>query len=299
MITNQDSLEYLKTMPDNSVDAIITDPPYGILKGHKIETNIDIALFLKEAYRVLKKDCFLIFFGMQPTLTNWNYEAMKLFKYKHEVIWYKRSASNFFNVMLNVHENIMFFVKGKRTINDVRTKYSDIIESLADVYNSEFMVKMIGFTEMMLRTEENYKNIVSKVKAYTRKSTSNDKRFSHANLPHHWGVGYNMLKNGCHPRTVVSFKPHNLIGTDMTGQGGGEHNVKHPTVKPTLLMEYILKLTTNEGDLVLDPFMGSGTTGIACFTTGREFLGIEIDTGYFEIAKKRIENSVRQLEVEL
>ena len=110
---------------------------------------------------------------------------------------------------------------------------------------------------------------------------------------------YFMVMNGKKPQSIISFMPENLIKRDMNCQGGGEHNVKHPTVKPTLLMEYILKLTTNEGDLVLDPFMGSGTTGIACFTTGREFLGLEIDTGYFEIAKKRIENSVRQLEVEL
>ena len=53
-------------------------------------------------------------------------------------------------------------------------------------------------------------------------------------------------------------------------------------------MKRIILLTTNIGDTILDPFMGSGTTGVACVQTGRNFIGIEIDPTYFEIAKKRI-----------
>lgn len=62
----------------------------------------------------------------------------------------------------------------------------------------------------------------------------------------------------------------------------------HPTQKPVALMEYLIKTYTNEGDLVLDNCMGSGTTGVACLNTGRRFIGIEKDDEYFEIAKKRI-----------
>ena len=66
----------------------------------------------------------------------------------------------------------------------------------------------------------------------------------------------------------------------------------HPTVKPQSLMEYLCTLTrTPTGGIVLDPFMGSGTTGIACVKTGRDFIGIEMDEQYFEIAEKRIEAS--------
>ena len=65
----------------------------------------------------------------------------------------------------------------------------------------------------------------------------------------------------------------------------------HPTVKPLSLMEYLCRLTkTPTGGIVLDPFMGSGTTGIACKLTGRGFIGIEQDEYFFEIAKTRIEN---------
>lgn len=63
----------------------------------------------------------------------------------------------------------------------------------------------------------------------------------------------------------------------------------HPTQKPVALMEYLIRTYTNEGDTVLDNCMGSGTTGVACVNTGRNFIGMEMDAGYFEIAKNRIE----------
>ena len=64
----------------------------------------------------------------------------------------------------------------------------------------------------------------------------------------------------------------------------------HPTQKPVALLEYLIKTYTNEGDLVLDNCMGSGSTGVACMNTKRNFIGMELDEKYFEIAKERIEN---------
>lgn len=68
-----------------------------------------------------------------------------------------------------------------------------------------------------------------------------------------------------------------------------EKNIVHPTQKPVALLEYLIKTYTNEGDIVLDNCMGSGSTGVACVNTGRKFIGIELDTDYFNIAKNRIE----------
>lgn len=65
----------------------------------------------------------------------------------------------------------------------------------------------------------------------------------------------------------------------------------HPTQKPVALMEYLIRTYTDEGDMVLDNCMGSGTTGVACANTGRYFIGIERDPGYFEIARSRIEQA--------
>lgn len=66
----------------------------------------------------------------------------------------------------------------------------------------------------------------------------------------------------------------------------------HPTQKPVPLLEYLIKTYTNEGDVVLDNCMGSGTTGVACVNTGRNFIGIELDEEYFNIAQERIKTAV-------
>lgn len=69
----------------------------------------------------------------------------------------------------------------------------------------------------------------------------------------------------------------------------------HPTQKPVALLVYLIKTYTNKGDVVLDNCMGSGSTGVACVNTNRRFIGIELDEGYFNIAKKRIEEAVNDL----
>lgn len=66
----------------------------------------------------------------------------------------------------------------------------------------------------------------------------------------------------------------------------------HPTQKPIALLEYLIKTYTNEGETVLDNCMGSGSTGVACINTNRNFIGFELDEKYFEIAKSRIENAI-------
>lgn len=81
-----------------------------------------------------------------------------------------------------------------------------------------------------------------------------------------------------YPKSILEF------GTDNS------KNV-HPTQKPVALMEYLIRTYTNEGDTVLDNTMGSGTTGVACVNTGRQFIGIERDPTYFAIAQKRIETA--------
>jgi len=69
---------------------------------------------------------------------------------------------------------------------------------------------------------------------------------------------------------------------------------EHPTVKPVELMEFFVKNHTKVGDIILDPFMGSGTTGVAALRLGRKFIGIEIDEEYYEMAKKRITDQAKQ-----
>ena len=72
-------------------------------------------------------------------------------------------------------------------------------------------------------------------------------------------------------------------------------NKLHPTQKPVLLLEYLIKTYTNENEIVLDNCMGSGSTGVACINTNRKFIGVELDDKYFEIAKERIENTYKNI----
>jgi site-specific DNA-methyltransferase (adenine-specific) len=87
-----------------------------------------------------------------------------------------------------------------------------------------------------------------------------------------------------HPTSIVTYaKPHPSVAV-------------HPTQKPVPLLEYLVKTYTNEGDTVLDNCMGSGSTGVACVNTGRQFIGIELDEGYFEIATNRITEAVLEID---
>lgn len=82
-----------------------------------------------------------------------------------------------------------------------------------------------------------------------------------------------------HPTSLLTFsKPHPSV-------------MKHPTQKPVELCEWLIKTYTNEGEIILDNCMGSGSTGVACLNTNRNFIGIELDEGYFKIAQNRIEEA--------
>lgn len=90
------------------------------------------------------------------------------------------------------------------------------------------------------------------------------------------------INNGFrYPRDIVKFKR--------------DKEKLHPTQKPVALLEYLIKTYTNEDMLVLDNCMGSGSTGIACLNANRRFIGIELDENYYNIAKQRIDNHIKQL----
>ena len=106
-------------------------------------------------------------------------------------------------------------------------------------------------------------------------------------------ISYNKRKgdgDSCYGKfeNIESFNneyyPTSIIEVSNASQKGKIH----PTQKPVALMEYLIKTYTNEGETVLDNVMGSGTTGVACKNLNRNFIGIELDENYFEIAKKRI-----------
>lgn len=97
---------------------------------------------------------------------------------------------------------------------------------------------------------------------------------------------YGGQRDGITTTNTGLYYPKNLLA--IPGDRRGAEGRVHPTQKPVALMEYLIRTYTNEGETVLDNTMGSGTTGVACVNTNRNFIGIELDEGYFRIAEKRI-----------
>lgn len=95
-----------------------------------------------------------------------------------------------------------------------------------------------------------------------------------------------MTNLSCRTIPIDKSYPNEIL--KFRGCFGDKGRSFHPTQKPMALLGYLIKTYTNEGETVLDFTMGSGSTGVACMNTGRDFIGIELDKGYFEIAEKRI-----------
>ena len=224
-LINGGCLEYMRTLENESIDLIVTDPPYpttsrghagnsgGMLqkeinkKGKVFEhNNIDCAEYAPEFYRVLKdgSHCYVMtnhinLIKMLNVFTDCGFHFIK------SLIWNKGNKIMGQSYM-SQFEYILFFRKGKhKKINNCGT--SDIIN-------------------------------------------------------------------------IQNIKTKNNNGENI-----------HPTEKPVELMKILIENSSLPQGVVLDPFMGTGSTGIACVTTGRNFIGIELDKGYFDIAKKRIKSA--------
>jgi len=285
---NADCFDVLADLEDCSMDAIVTDPPYGILK-HKIETSIDIPRFFNECDRVLKPNSFIVFFGRQPALTDWNYHALKVFQYKQEIIWYKRQGSSPLGDMSRVFENIMVFTKGGKQFNPVKRPYCDVKRSLAEFNDWGNLEKKLSVIRKFIR-EKDYRDRILLELDEGAFYFGQKRRNEAAAVPIGLRESLNRVGDirtldlGSKAQNLISFTPHNKQSFNNDA-----HNIKHPTVKPIALMEYLLDLTTSPGDRVFDPFLGSGTTGIAAVNMRREFTGAEIDPDYFAIAAQRID----------
>lgn len=105
--------------------------------------------------------------------------------------------------------------------------------------------------------------------------------------------GGSKVDNGCYGnlRSKQSFNNNYYPTSIIKKSNASKNGLIHPTQKPVSLMEYLIKTYTNEGETVLDFTMGSGTTGVACVNLNRNFIGIELDENYFNIAKERIEKA--------
>ena len=226
----------LLSIPDKTINAIITDFPYGTLnKRNEWDKVIDYDKFWKEAKRICFDNSPVISTAQMPFtafLVSSNYKD-----FKYSLVWEKSKATGYLNAKkqpMRAHEDIVVFYDKQCTYNPQMT--------IGKPYNKGCAV---------------------------RDTLAYGKQEKAVLVKNDTGLRY--------PRSVQYF---------VTAEQEGK---LHPTQKPVALFEWLIKTYTNEGDIVLDPCMGSGTTAIACMNTNRKFIGFEKDKNYFEIAKNRIE----------
>ena len=231
-------LELMKDIPDGSIDAIITDPPYGTT-ACKWDSVIPFEPMWAELKRIIKHNGAIVLFGSQPFSSFLITSNIKM--YKHDWIWKKTNPKGHLNSKkypMKIYECIHVFCK-------TLPKYNP------QMWESKPM------------------NTVYKSGGNGQDSTYNFMRTVNQT---------EINKTSRYPQDVINF-------TDLTGNSKER---LHPTQKPVALIEYLIKTYTNENETVLDFTMGSGTTGVACKNLNRNFIGIELDENYFNIAKERI-----------
>lgn len=239
-----DCLEVMKTIQDKSIDAIITDPPYGTT-ACKWDSVIDFDLMWEQLNRVVKPNGAVVLFGSEPFSSAMRMSNIKMFRY--DIIWEKSHARGFLNAWkqpMRKHENISVFYNKQPT-------YNPILKD-KDLKNIRPNSKRSRSTQF---NGGEFSNDANKRKCPNNKSM---------------------------PDSVIKYN------SKVTP-------IIHPTQKPVALMEYLIKTYTNENETVLDFTMGSGSTGVACKNTNRNFIGIEQDQNYFNIAQKRIKEAEYKL----
>lgn len=159
------------------------------------------------------------------------------------------------------------------------------------VWNKHFSGNFVQAKRMPLRTHEDVLVFcfAGKMPRYFPQMVKRDKPIKAGATTASWDAAPN--RSSPEAREALKLKVYDekypISILDFTNRGSGDRDL-HPTQKPVGLMEYLIKTYTVEGDTVLDNAMGSGTTGVACRNLGRNFIGIEMDETYFDVAKKRI-----------
>ena len=228
---NGDCLDIMKQIPDNCIDMILCDLPYGVTDC-EWDNVIPFDKLWEQYNRIIKNNGAIVLFSMQPFTTKLISSNLKDFRYLW--YWYKNYATGFSYARY----------QPMRKIEDICIFYKKM-----PTYHPQGLIKIDSPT----------------IKKRTNSSI------------------YRMTLTNSYKPTYKNY-PKNVLHFD----GVNSKDRLHPTEKPVALLEYLIKTYTNENDVVLDNCMGSGSTGEACQNTNRHFIGIEIDTDFYNVACERL-----------
>lgn len=272
-IYNIDCLVGMKEIPDKSINAIICDLPYGVLnrqnKSAQWDNIIPFEPLWEQYERVIKDNGAIVLFAQGMFTAELMMSNPKLWRYN--LIWDKINRSTGFlnanRCPLRIHEDIVVFYKSQPT------------------YNPQFTFGQVNHKHGV---KGNGVNKANRGGAECRGYVITERRRD----------GVAGAKNRCYGSFAVTETkitnekyPTSIIRVDKEHDG----NYYHPTQKPVNLIRWLVRTYTNEGDLVLDNCVGSGTTAVACIKEKRHFIGYEITKEYFDIACERIKREQAQL----
>lgn len=301
MINNKDNIKLIKgdcleamdklINEGVRVDLILCDPPYGNMKGAELDgwknstTEWDIAIDPKEIFvradKLLRENGILILFSQEPYTSQLRTQTITNLPFCYPMIWKK---DHFANALISKKAPVSYF----EDINVFCKKYdTDLLHPLR-----QYSKKVMEFTGLGLkqinkelghrRAEHFFYWNTSQFKIPTEKTYMEIKDKFKINEMEDY-LSYKEL--------VEINKKFNLNGESKKSnilEYKKDYGRLHPTQKPVDLLTDLIKTYTDEGDLVLDFTMGSGSTGEACLKTNRHFIGIELNDEYYEIAYNRI-----------
>jgi len=272
-----------------SVDLILTDLPYGTVKGWHSRCEWDIVIdtnkIMKIANRILRKNGKMILTAQQPFTTQLISKAIPNLPHCYNMIWEKDHFANALfskKAPVNYIEDILVFSKMHdfEGLHPLRPYFKSVLDFIG--LNKKSIIGKIGqkvvnvlrinTTQFRLCTEKTYTELIKVFGIDKMQGFLNYAELERLN--NKYTSTFNLWEGNKYKSNILKYKK------DYTGH--------HPTQKPVLLLEDLIKTFSNENDLVVDLTMGSGSTGVACKNTNRDFIGIEMNENYFNIAKKRI-----------
>lgn len=290
-----------------SVDLILTDLPYGTVNGlggdikkYKRLSNsdwdnvIDTNKIMQLSNRILRKNGKMVLTANQPFTTELISKAIPNLQHCYNMYWDKMHFANCLvskKAPVSYIEDVLVFSKRydfeglhplrdyfKKLLDFIGLKKKYIISKIGQMADHCFRVNSSQFE---LCKKHTYLNLIKEFSINNMQGFLNYDELELINKKYE--STFNLWEGNKYKSNILKYKK------DYTGH--------HPTQKPILLLEDLIKTFSNENDLVVDFTMGSGSTGVACENTKRNFIGIEQDETYFKIAEKRIRETKQQTRI--